>query len=329
MREQTSEMRILCFGDSNTFGYNPFAKDGTCFSESIRWTGRLQQGLGSDCKVLEEGLNNRTAFVPFENSPDGPCKSGADYLSDYLAKSENIDLSIIALGTNDLQTEFNADLKAFEAGLKRLIKLCKDKNPSGNILIIPPAVLTEDVLKEYGYQFGTDSIEKSQKVLELYKKIAEQEGCNFFDINLYAAPPSPSEGGDGLHYGAKEHEAIADGLIALIKKDYILPANLTNSNNAGKPRNIRTIDTLFSEKTSDKIAEHFTDDSPQKPGAAVHANTRREKRIEKKAERKSTPPLSKKVADSITVNTQSNSGELTHTKKNWKRRKAEIKPFLG
>ena len=31
--------KIICYGDSNTFGYNP--KDGSRFDENIRWTSDL------------------------------------------------------------------------------------------------------------------------------------------------------------------------------------------------------------------------------------------------------------------------------------------------
>lgn len=50
-------IRILCFGDSNTFGYKP---DGSGrFGEEIRWTGRIQKKLGDNYKIIEEGLCGR------------------------------------------------------------------------------------------------------------------------------------------------------------------------------------------------------------------------------------------------------------------------------
>ena len=46
---------ILCFGDSNTWGYDPATK--TRFSRNIRWTGVLQNCLEDDFYIIEEGLN--------------------------------------------------------------------------------------------------------------------------------------------------------------------------------------------------------------------------------------------------------------------------------
>ena len=57
--------RILCYGDSNTWGYDPVetGTEGSAaarFPEDVRWTGVLQRQLGPGYRVLEEGLNGRT-----------------------------------------------------------------------------------------------------------------------------------------------------------------------------------------------------------------------------------------------------------------------------
>ena len=66
--------RILCFGDSNTWGYAP--KDGYRFDENTRWTGLLQNAL-PDYKIIEEGLNGRTAVW---DDPIEGYKNGKPYL---------------------------------------------------------------------------------------------------------------------------------------------------------------------------------------------------------------------------------------------------------
>ncbi len=49
---------VVCYGDSNTWGYDPHTK--TRFPSDVRWTGVLRQELGVDYLVIEEGLNGRT-----------------------------------------------------------------------------------------------------------------------------------------------------------------------------------------------------------------------------------------------------------------------------
>ena len=48
--------RILCFGDSNTWGYASEQLPLPRLDEDSRWTGLLQKKLGSDWQVLEFGL---------------------------------------------------------------------------------------------------------------------------------------------------------------------------------------------------------------------------------------------------------------------------------
>ena len=44
-------MNILCFGDSNTYGYRP---DGSGrFDADTRWTGLLQKKLGTNDRIIE------------------------------------------------------------------------------------------------------------------------------------------------------------------------------------------------------------------------------------------------------------------------------------
>ena len=47
--------RILCFGDSLTWGFDPATR--TRFDEDSRWPCVMQQALGGDYKVIEEGTD--------------------------------------------------------------------------------------------------------------------------------------------------------------------------------------------------------------------------------------------------------------------------------
>ena len=77
---------ILCYGDSNTYGYNPVT--GGRWPEDIRWTGRLQQLLGDEYKVIEEGCNGRTTMY---KAPGEGWKSGLEYLKPCLNSHKPVD----------------------------------------------------------------------------------------------------------------------------------------------------------------------------------------------------------------------------------------------
>ena len=59
--------RILCFGDSLTWGYDPAKR--VRFEEDSRWPCVMQAALGDDYKVIEEGQNGRTIYRCLPRKP--------------------------------------------------------------------------------------------------------------------------------------------------------------------------------------------------------------------------------------------------------------------
>jgi lysophospholipase L1-like esterase len=91
---------ILCFGDSNTWGWIP-GPDGDRYPPEVRWPGVLQERLGDNYRVVEEALNGRMTVWddPYEPVHD---KNGKRHLAVALESHKPIDLVILMLGTNDL-----------------------------------------------------------------------------------------------------------------------------------------------------------------------------------------------------------------------------------
>ena len=92
---------ILCFGDSNTFGYVPGT--GGRYAREVRWPCRMAQILGEGYEVVAEGLSGRTTVF-------------SDYIEPYRAGIEQIvpivqshapDALVVMLGTNDTKTRYH------------------------------------------------------------------------------------------------------------------------------------------------------------------------------------------------------------------------------
>lgn len=198
--------KIVCYGDSNTFGYDP--KDGSQYNENIRWTSVLQTYLGQEYQVINEGMCDRTGFV---ENPKGFIFSAPKHFPDFISKSDNIDLLILWIGTNDLQFLYDIRLENIKKGLENLIKLGKIK--ADKIVIIPPVILDNRILDGYfNYQFDETSIEKSKQVGKIYKALSDLYNCEYFDINKFVKPSDI----DGLHYDESSHKIIADKLKIFI-----------------------------------------------------------------------------------------------------------------
>ena len=200
--------KILCYGDSNTFGFNPI--DGSRFDENTRWTALLQANLKNDFLITEEGMCDRTGFA---DNTKGFLFSAQRYFPKFLSKSERFNIIILALGTNDLQFQYDIGFNAVQRGLAELIKKAQEKSDS--VIIIPPVILNENILKGYfKIQFDEMSIVKSRKIGTVYRKLSNAFSCRYFDINKIVLPSDT----DGLHYDAAAHKIIADKLAEFIIK---------------------------------------------------------------------------------------------------------------
>ena len=50
--QKNEDNMIVCYGDSNTYGYDPCVPGGGRYSEEERWTALVEAKTGSSCKKL-------------------------------------------------------------------------------------------------------------------------------------------------------------------------------------------------------------------------------------------------------------------------------------
>ena len=209
---------ILCFGDSNTWGYDPSTQ--TRFSKDIRWTGVLQQLLGSKYNIIEEGLNGRTTNVN-EKKDHGlgyfrPFRSAMDLLSVLIETNSPLDLIIVMLGTNDLKTNFNQSSEMIAKNMRLVCESIIDNDyfQSKSIILVSPTHINEESPNLLDSFIGTT--QASQSFSNSYRKISD-------DLNLYFVDASESVKTnkiDGLHWDSKQHSDFANSLFNKIKKVY-------------------------------------------------------------------------------------------------------------
>ena len=200
--------KILCYGDSNTFGYNPV--DASKFDEKTRWTALLQENLGRDFEITEDGMCDRTGIA---DNDKGFAFSAQRHFPKMITKTKDIDLLILAIGTNDLQFKYDLTIHQFENGLEKLIVTAK--NNVRRIILIPSVVLQENVLEGFfSFQFNETSVSKSKKVGKIYRKLSNIYGLDYFDFNEFVKPSNA----DGLHYDSEGHKIIAIKLSDYIKR---------------------------------------------------------------------------------------------------------------
>src|SRR3989344_7007518 len=137
--------RILCYGDSNTWGYIPATAKR--HPVGIRWTSLLQEKLSSDYEIIEEGLNSRTTDM---DDPKHIGKNGLIYLRPCLETHDPIDLIILFLGTNDTKERFDREPEMIIEGIENLLKAIKqfsveEETKMPQIILISPPLIDETV----------------------------------------------------------------------------------------------------------------------------------------------------------------------------------------
>jgi len=203
-------IRILCFGDSNTWGFDPdhpFQR----YGHNVRWTGVLKEQLGESYEVIEEGLNGRTTVW---DDPFGEHKNGKTYLAPCLESHRELDLVILMLGTNDLKTYFRLSACDAAQGVKALSLVVKSSGSGRGggapelLLVSPPPFKARSFL-EHIYA-GAEA--KSKELRAHLQTVATVLGCHFLDAAEFVTSCSA----DGVHWEADQHARFATAIRAAV-----------------------------------------------------------------------------------------------------------------
>ena len=209
-------IRILCYGDSNTWGYIS-GSDHQRYGENERWTKILAQKLESNFEIIEEGLNSRT-LISNDERPGKEGKNGFKYLIPCLDTHDPIDLVILMLGTNELKSVYNKTSKDIgdmleEYFVKTILgRKSQFKNSYPKLLIVTPPIVNEEVdYCRIGNKY-VGATQKSKDLNTIYNNIAEKYNCYFLNNEGLIT------GIDGVHLTKESHQLLANKLYSKIKE---------------------------------------------------------------------------------------------------------------
>lgn len=209
--------RILCFGDSLTWGYDPVSR--TRIDQGSRWTGVLAGKLGSGYTVIEEGQNGRT--IATDDPAEGE-KNGIRYIIPCLESQSPLDVMVLMLGTNDLKRKFNYCAPDIACEMERFLQKVIAQNMfkmQGNlkILLVSPPHVGDDIRQSWlGDSFGYErAVEVSKQLAPLYKDLADRYNLAFLDASLYVNV-SPA---DSIHLDAGEQVKLGEAIYSKLKEE--------------------------------------------------------------------------------------------------------------
>ena len=174
-------MKIMCFGDSNTWGYDPRGYFGGRYDHP--WPDILAGKLG--CTIFNWGENGREI-------PARAVEFPAD-----------ADLLIIMLGTNDLLQGVSP-----ETVCHRMKRFLEPLNREKLLLIAPPT------MKVGAWVPSQKLIDDSKYLAKLYQTLAERLSVRFIDAGQWNVPLAY----DGVHLTEEGHRVFAEELIEYLNK---------------------------------------------------------------------------------------------------------------
>ena len=181
-------MRILCFGDSNTYGYDPRGFFGDRYGTEDRWVDLLSKQTIHEC--INAGANGREI-------PRNP------YALRVLAEHAPVDIFLVMLGTNDLLQGASAKEAAtrMEAFLTTTLPYCKQI-----LLVTPPP------MKRGAWVRTDELVSESINLASEYQLLAEKLNISFVDTREWNIELTF----DGVHFTEDGHHAFTNHLMEVI-----------------------------------------------------------------------------------------------------------------
>lgn len=174
-------MKILCLGDSNTWGYDPRSFYGSRYPADVRWTDQLGDSTGINCGM--NGLSIPQNALVYRD----------------LIKSKSPDLTIVMLGSNDLLEGASAAVTTER--MNSFLMEIKAVTPA-ILLISPPSMRRGEWVQ------SEKLISESKKIGTMYRKLAESLEVLFADADEWQVDLSF----DGVHFTEEGHASFAEGL---------------------------------------------------------------------------------------------------------------------
>lgn len=180
-------MRVICFGDSNTYGYDPRGWLGGRYDEENRWVDILAQKTG--WKIVNRGQNGRE--IPGSS----------------ISLPGDVDLLIVMLGTNDLLQGQRPEAvsKKMELFLLRL-ELIREKI----LLVAPPPMKPGEWVPVH------ELVDDSAVLAGCYRMLGQRLGVRFADAGQWDV----SLAYDGVHFTEEGHRAFAEGLYRYLRDSF-------------------------------------------------------------------------------------------------------------
>ena len=183
--------KLILFGDSNTYGYDPRGFLGGRYPEDVRWTTHVKEALKDSYEIVEEGMNGR--MLP---------ELGYGLFTTVIQGLSREDVFVMMLGTNDILLTNHPNVDATLQRLDNILSYVSKNCLATFILIAPPYI---SALDQQMLLYHDCSVEMN----EGYMKLAKAHNIKAIDAGSW----NIEMGYDGVHFSIEGHKKFSEFLL--------------------------------------------------------------------------------------------------------------------
>ena len=183
--------KLILFGDSNTYGYDPRGFLGGRYPEEVRWTTHIKEALKDSYEIVEEGMNGR--MLP---------ELGYGLFTTVIQGLSREDVFVMMLGTNDILLTNHPNVDATLQRLDSILSYVSKNCLATFILIAPPYISALDHEMQLYHDCSVEMNEGYMKLAKTHNIKAIDAGC--WNIEM---------GYDGVHFSIEGHKKFSEFLL--------------------------------------------------------------------------------------------------------------------
>ena len=199
-----TEMRkIVFFGDSNTYGYEPSEVMPGRYPAEVRWVDRLAGQLGEEWQVISNGLNGRKI-------PDVRHSYQQEPVLRMIKEAEEAGILAVMLGTNDILLTYTVDAEVPVTKMDRFLAFVTERMDPQRLLLIAPAYIGSS---SENIPFLSECYEESIRMNEGFRTLSAKYGNRFVDAGKWGIELAY----DHVHFSPSGHRQFAEHMKIYIQ----------------------------------------------------------------------------------------------------------------
>ena len=191
--------RVLFYGDSNTYGYDPADYIEGRYPASVRWVERLRKELAGEWQIYDDGLNGRC--IPTQ-------EYALANLRRSIREASPLDVICIMLGTNDYVQMMQPDPEAVARKMEKLIGWIRSLPAEFEIIILSPPMMD---FRGDPYMYPYDT--RDGKLSDAYRHMAERCQVIFYNTDEWHLSMAYDRG----HLSEEGHRQMAEHLSIILR----------------------------------------------------------------------------------------------------------------